>query len=36
MNQLKTDLLFKNSHYKFPLEITISPKPVIQQEKQSL
>lgn len=33
MNQLKTDLLFKNSHYKFSLEIAISPKHGMQQEK---
>lgn len=35
MNQLKIDLLFKNSHYKFSLEIAISPKPVMQQEKHT-
>lgn len=35
MNELKTDLLFKNSHYKFSLEIAISPKPVMQQEKDT-
>lgn len=33
MNQLKIDLLFKNSHYKFSWEIAISPKLVMQQEK---
>lgn len=32
-NQHKIDLLFKSSHYKFSLEIAISPKPVMQQEK---
>lgn len=35
MNQLKTDLLLKNSHYKFSLEISISPKQVMQQEKHA-